>query len=274
MPTVDTSSAGSPRFCVSQARAVISGLCPDTCVVPSRSVSSDLDTLTRLLELYVRLRERRQWDSDYCTCLLVTCSALLVGGTDTSCRHWSPASPFPMPHSRGPSPGSLEVSGMGLQSCGLQVVGSFPTEPVTREAHPYPLSGEGEQETSHPSSSFEPHRSSAGSAPPPAEHFKRDHGASFLWLAEQRKVEVPSSSAARGYVISAIIVPPWAQSTWSNRSQRSQPATFHANEGAKTTFGEPPEQLLHSRGAERSVHSSSLAITMGQVAATTVSACN
>ncbi|MQL71805.1 hypothetical protein Taro_004142 [Colocasia esculenta] len=47
---------GCPRFSVSQA--VSSGLCPDTCVVPSRSVSSDLDTLTPLLEVYVRLRER------------------------------------------------------------------------------------------------------------------------------------------------------------------------------------------------------------------------
>ncbi|MQL73500.1 hypothetical protein Taro_005843, partial [Colocasia esculenta] len=43
--------------------------------------------------------------------------------------------------------------------------GSFPTEPVTREAHPYPLSGEGEQETSHPSSSSESRRR-GGSAPP------------------------------------------------------------------------------------------------------------
>ncbi|MQM23881.1 hypothetical protein Taro_056951 [Colocasia esculenta] len=57
-----TSPVGCPRFSVSQA--VSSGLCPGTCVVPSRSVSSDLDTLTPLLELYVRLRERRQWDSD------------------------------------------------------------------------------------------------------------------------------------------------------------------------------------------------------------------
>ncbi|MQL99438.1 hypothetical protein Taro_032164 [Colocasia esculenta] len=43
--------------------------------------------------------------------------------------------------------------------------GSFSTEPVTREAHPYPLSDEGEQETSHPSSSSEPRRS-GGSTPP------------------------------------------------------------------------------------------------------------
>ncbi|MQM01925.1 hypothetical protein Taro_034682 [Colocasia esculenta] len=47
-----------------QHHAVTSGLCPSTCVVPSRSVSSDLDTLTLFPELYVRLRERRQWDSD------------------------------------------------------------------------------------------------------------------------------------------------------------------------------------------------------------------
>ncbi|MQL93348.1 hypothetical protein Taro_025995 [Colocasia esculenta] len=77
-------------------------------------------------------------------------SALLVGGTDASSRHWSPASPFPVPHSRGPRPGSLEVPGIGLRPCGPQftafiplflvcsVLGEFPTEPVTSEAHPYP----------------------------------------------------------------------------------------------------------------------------------------
>ncbi|MQL83565.1 hypothetical protein Taro_016072 [Colocasia esculenta] len=119
-PTVVTSPVGCPRFSVSQA--VSSGLCPGTCVVLSRSVSSDLDTLTPLLELYVRQRERRQWDSGCCTCLLVTCSALVVGGTDTGSRHWSPASPFPVPHSSEPRPGSLEVPGMGLRPCGPQVV--------------------------------------------------------------------------------------------------------------------------------------------------------
>ncbi|MQM21684.1 hypothetical protein Taro_054729 [Colocasia esculenta] len=62
MPTVVTSLVGCPRFSVSQA--VSSWLCPGTCVVPSRSVSSDLDTLTPVFELYVRLREGRQWDSD------------------------------------------------------------------------------------------------------------------------------------------------------------------------------------------------------------------
>ncbi|MQL68102.1 hypothetical protein Taro_000416 [Colocasia esculenta] len=33
----------------------------------------------------------------------------LSWGTDTSCRHWSPTSPFPVPHSSEPRPGSLEV---------------------------------------------------------------------------------------------------------------------------------------------------------------------
>ncbi|MQM12262.1 hypothetical protein Taro_045178 [Colocasia esculenta] len=39
---------------------------------------------------------------------------------DTSSRHWSPASPSPVPHSSEPRPGSLEVTGMGLQPCGPQ----------------------------------------------------------------------------------------------------------------------------------------------------------
>ncbi|MQL84214.1 hypothetical protein Taro_016716, partial [Colocasia esculenta] len=69
--------------------------------------------------------------------------ALIVEGTDTNSRHWSPASPFPVPHSSEPRPGSLEVPDMGLRSCGPQVVsadvlGEFLTEPVTSEAHPYP----------------------------------------------------------------------------------------------------------------------------------------
>ncbi|MQL78877.1 hypothetical protein Taro_011294 [Colocasia esculenta] len=108
-------------FFVSQA--VSSGLCPGTCVVPS--------------------------------------SALVVGGTDTSSRHWSPASPFPVPHSREPGPGSPEsadgeyfYSFTYLLSCSINcwyclllsylwclvcsILGEFPTEPVTREAHPYP----------------------------------------------------------------------------------------------------------------------------------------
>ncbi|MQL85126.1 hypothetical protein Taro_017642 [Colocasia esculenta] len=77
-----TSLVGCPMFSISQA--ISSGLCPGTCAVPS--------------------------------------SALLVGGTDTSCRHWSLTSPFPVPHSSEPKPGSLEVSGMGLRPCGPQPV--------------------------------------------------------------------------------------------------------------------------------------------------------
>ncbi|MQM16301.1 hypothetical protein Taro_049256 [Colocasia esculenta] len=113
MPTMVTSPVWCPIFSVSQV--VSSGLCPSTCIVPSRSESSDMDTLTPVFEF-----------------------ALLVGGTDTSSRHWSPASPFPVSHSRGPRPRSPEVPGMGLRSCGPQMLGEFPTEPVTSEAHPYP----------------------------------------------------------------------------------------------------------------------------------------
>ncbi|MQL90825.1 hypothetical protein Taro_023425, partial [Colocasia esculenta] len=83
-----------PRFCVSQARVfVVLGVCSGTCVVPSRSVSPILDTLTLVFELYVRLRKRRQRAAT-CVCgCAVACSALVVGGTDTSSRHWSPTSP-------------------------------------------------------------------------------------------------------------------------------------------------------------------------------------
>ncbi|MQM20199.1 hypothetical protein Taro_053216 [Colocasia esculenta] len=46
------------------------------------------------------------------------------------------------------------------------VLGEFPTEPVTREAHPYPPTSEGEEDVSLPSSSLEPRRSGVGPAPP------------------------------------------------------------------------------------------------------------
>ncbi|MQL73183.1 hypothetical protein Taro_005524 [Colocasia esculenta] len=126
-PTVVTSPVGCPRFFVSQA--VSSGLCPGTCVVPSRSVSSDLDTLTLVFELHVRLRERQH--------------ALVVRGTDTSLLTGPQLVLFQCLTLESSGPGSLEVSGMGLRPCGLQVVsavvlGEFPTEPVTSEAHPYP----------------------------------------------------------------------------------------------------------------------------------------
>ncbi|MQL68904.1 hypothetical protein Taro_001171 [Colocasia esculenta] len=58
-PTVVTSSVGFPRFCVSLARVFVLGVCTGTCI-PLRSVSSVLDTLTPLLELYIW-----QWDRDW-----------------------------------------------------------------------------------------------------------------------------------------------------------------------------------------------------------------
>ncbi|MQM21472.1 hypothetical protein Taro_054513 [Colocasia esculenta] len=89
-PTVVISPVGCPWFFVSQA--VRSGLCPGTCVVPSRSVSSDLDTLTLVLELYVRLRERRQllyffsvlqWKFGYVNCeVFIKCGVFLCVYTD------------------------------------------------------------------------------------------------------------------------------------------------------------------------------------------------
>ncbi|MQM19532.1 hypothetical protein Taro_052538, partial [Colocasia esculenta] len=47
------------------------------------------------------------------------------------------------------------------------------------------------------------------------------------------------------------------------KTSKGQLATIHANEGAKTIFREPPERLHRNGGAERSVHISSLAITVG-----------
>ncbi|MQL81021.1 hypothetical protein Taro_013479 [Colocasia esculenta] len=89
----NTSLVGYPRFCVSQAHMfVVLGVCPGTCVVPSRSVSSVLDTLTPVFELYVRLRERRQRTATCESLCLVACSALVVGVTDTGSRQWSPTS--------------------------------------------------------------------------------------------------------------------------------------------------------------------------------------
>ncbi|MQL77703.1 hypothetical protein Taro_010113 [Colocasia esculenta] len=69
----NASLVGYPRFFVSQARVfVVLGvlsryLCctVEVCVV-------FLDTLTPEFELYVRLRERRQWDSDFPEFVLVS----------------------------------------------------------------------------------------------------------------------------------------------------------------------------------------------------------
>ncbi|MQM01776.1 hypothetical protein Taro_034530 [Colocasia esculenta] len=103
---------------MSQARVfVVLRVCPGTCVVSSRSVSSVLDTLTHVFELYDRLRERRQRTT---TCVelvlrLVTCSALVVGGTDTSRRTGPQLVLLPVPHFRELRPESLKVPGMDLQ---------------------------------------------------------------------------------------------------------------------------------------------------------------
>ncbi|MQL85670.1 hypothetical protein Taro_018203 [Colocasia esculenta] len=90
----NASLVGYLRFFVSQARVlVVLGVGPDiVCTVEVCVVF--LDTLTHLFELYVRLRERRQWATT-CVCgCAVVCNALVVGGTDTSIRHWSQASPI------------------------------------------------------------------------------------------------------------------------------------------------------------------------------------
>ncbi|MQL86735.1 hypothetical protein Taro_019269 [Colocasia esculenta] len=82
----NTSLVGYPRFCVSQARVfVVLGVCPGTLYIVEVCVVF-LDTLTHVFELYVWLRERWQ------------------RGSDLELR-----------------PESLEVPGMGLQLCGLQV---------------------------------------------------------------------------------------------------------------------------------------------------------
>ncbi|MQL94843.1 hypothetical protein Taro_027500 [Colocasia esculenta] len=81
---------GCPKFSVSQA--VSSGLCPGTCAVPSRSVSSDLDTLTPYFELYVRLRERRH--IVYCfRYLCLVCSVLGEFPTEPVTNEDHPYSP-------------------------------------------------------------------------------------------------------------------------------------------------------------------------------------
>ncbi|MQL94247.1 hypothetical protein Taro_026903 [Colocasia esculenta] len=78
----NTSTVRYPRFCVSQELVfVVLGVCLGTCVVPSRSMSYVLDTLTPVFELYVRLRERRQ--RAVCpgvgTVVVVVCERRLTG---------------------------------------------------------------------------------------------------------------------------------------------------------------------------------------------------
>ncbi|MQL72537.1 hypothetical protein Taro_004870 [Colocasia esculenta] len=61
MPTVVSSPVGSPRFCVSQAREC-SGLV--SVLVYHRGLCRLPGHRHSCVELYVRLRERRQWDND------------------------------------------------------------------------------------------------------------------------------------------------------------------------------------------------------------------
>ncbi|MQL99332.1 hypothetical protein Taro_032054 [Colocasia esculenta] len=78
-------------------------------VAPCEGVVYEVNTLTPLLELFVRLRERRQWDNDF---------AFVVGGTDTSRCTGPQLVLFLVPHSRKFRPESLKVPGMGPWQCG------------------------------------------------------------------------------------------------------------------------------------------------------------
>ncbi|MQL70131.1 hypothetical protein Taro_002464, partial [Colocasia esculenta] len=62
-------------------------------------------------------------------------------------------------------------------------------------------------------------------------------------------------------------------STWSNRSQRSQPATIHANEGARTMFGEPLERLHRNEGCGMKRPQLFFGDHGGTTAAATISTC-
>ncbi|MQL77542.1 hypothetical protein Taro_009968 [Colocasia esculenta] len=76
-------------------------------------------------------------------------SALLVGGTDISSRHWSPTSPFQCLTlgCSGQRPQRCQAWAYGCVPAGvftafvlvndLLELGEFPTEPLTSEAHPY-----------------------------------------------------------------------------------------------------------------------------------------
>ncbi|MQL76724.1 hypothetical protein Taro_009114 [Colocasia esculenta] len=58
---------------------------------------------------------------------LVTCSALVVGGTDTNRRIGPQLVLFPVPHFRELRPESLKVTGMGLRgvTCSGAAAGPF-----------------------------------------------------------------------------------------------------------------------------------------------------
>ncbi|MQM22505.1 hypothetical protein Taro_055558, partial [Colocasia esculenta] len=86
-----------------------------------------LDTLTPEFEVYVWLRERQPRAT---TCVelvlrLVTCSVLLVRGTDSSRRTGPQLVLLPVPQFRELGPESLKVPGMGLQCVRLQVAVVF-----------------------------------------------------------------------------------------------------------------------------------------------------
>ncbi|MQL69821.1 hypothetical protein Taro_002112 [Colocasia esculenta] len=61
----------------------------------------------------------------------------------------------------------------------------------------------------------------------------------------------------------ALVLPKSTGSNGDQRASKSQPTTIHANEGALSTFGTLLRSFNHFGGAERDVHSSALAITVG-----------
>ncbi|MQL69207.1 hypothetical protein Taro_001490 [Colocasia esculenta] len=94
---------GVPGSEVSQARGSARGLSRYSGTVRFFSSSWTLSLSGRVA---VRLRERRQWDSDF---------TLIVGGTDASRRTGPQLVLFPVPHFRELRPESLKVTGMGLR---------------------------------------------------------------------------------------------------------------------------------------------------------------
>ncbi|MQM06304.1 hypothetical protein Taro_039124, partial [Colocasia esculenta] len=94
---------GAPVSKVSQARGSARGLSRYSGTVRVLSSSWTPSLSGRVV---VRLRERRQWDSDF---------ALVVGGTDASRRTGPQLVLFPVPHFRELRPESLKVTGMSLQ---------------------------------------------------------------------------------------------------------------------------------------------------------------
>ncbi|MQL89155.1 hypothetical protein Taro_021723 [Colocasia esculenta] len=125
---------GAPGSEVSQARGSARGLSRYSGTVRVLS-SSWTPSLSR--RVAVRMRERRQWTVTCESLCLVTCSALVVGGTDTSRRTGPQLVLFPVPHFRELRPESLKVTGMGLRGvtyrCGsLTCVNDIPCEALAR----------------------------------------------------------------------------------------------------------------------------------------------